>query len=137
MKKSTNARDGVSDETGLFPWQKEELRAALLAQRAELIAKFDEHVGSAIADTASLADEMDLATRDQEQAYLLRLADKERKLLREIHDALRRIDAGSYGLCEGTGEPIGMRRLRARPWARYSVEYKEMLEREENAHVRR
>jgi DnaK suppressor protein len=74
------------------------------------------------------ADEMDDAAANQDLALLFRLADKEQKLVGEIDAALARMDAGTYGLCEGTGEPIGYRRLLARPWARFSVEYKEALE---------
>jgi DnaK suppressor protein len=73
---------------------------------------------------------MDLATRQSEQAYLLRLADKEQKKLQEIDRALAKFERGEYGYCEGTGEPIGMKRLALRPWARHGIEFKERLERE-------
>jgi DnaK suppressor protein len=71
---------------------------------------------------------MDEASANQDLALLFRLADKEQKLLGEIDAALTRIDENNYGLCEGTGEPIEYRRLLARPWARFSVAYKETLE---------
>jgi DnaK suppressor protein len=72
---------------------------------------------------------MDEAQSNQDLALLFRLADKEQKLLAEIDAALQRLDEGTYGYCEGTGDPIGFGRLWARPWARYSVSYKEALER--------
>jgi len=54
--------------------------------------------------------------------------DSERKLLREIDDALGRIEHRTYGICEGTGKPIPKTRLEAQPWAKYCVEYARMLE---------
>ncbi len=119
-------------ESGLTGQQVEELAASLLAQRKGLVERVREHLDRAINEQdATLPDEMDQASRDQEQAYLLKLADSERNLLGEIDAALARIEAGTYGVCEGSGEPIGFRRLQARPWARHSVAYKEELEREE------
>lgn len=75
------------------------------------------------------ADELDQAGRLSDQAFLLRLADKERKLLSQIEHALEKLDAGDYGYCEGTEEQITRKRLVLRPWTRYSIEYKEELER--------
>ncbi len=54
--------------------------------------------------------------------------DSERKLLKEIDDALQRIEKRTYGICEGTGKPIAKARLEAQPWAKYCVEYARMLE---------
>jgi DnaK suppressor protein len=59
-----------------------------------------------------------------------KLLERDVRLLAEIDRALAKIREGAYGLCEGTGEPIGYARLRLQPWARYSVEYQEELERE-------
>jgi len=56
------------------------------------------------------------------------LMDSERKLLHEIDDALQRIENKTYGVCEGTGQPIPKARLEAQPWARHCVEYTRMLE---------
>ncbi len=75
------------------------------------------------------ADELDQAGRLSDQAFLLRLADKERKLLSQIEHALEKLNAGDYGYCEGTEEQITRKRLVLRPWTRYSIEYKEELER--------
>ncbi len=75
------------------------------------------------------ADELDQAGRLSDQAFLLRLADKERKLLNQIEHALEKLNAGDYGYCEGTEEQITRKRLVLRPWTRYSIEYKEELER--------
>ncbi|MEN6334871.1 MAG: TraR/DksA C4-type zinc finger protein [Phycisphaerales bacterium] len=70
----------------------------------------------------------DLGTDNFQQEFSLGLMDSERRLLTEIDDALHRIEAGTYGICEGTGEPIAKARLEAQPWARYSVEYARMME---------
>lgn len=108
----------------------EGLKATLLKERARVLSHLDSHVTQATEDRDNLADEMDMATRHSDQAYLLRLADKEHKLLAEIDHALAKFENGTFGVCEGTGEPIELRRLEIRPWTRYSLEYKEQLERE-------
>jgi DnaK suppressor protein len=82
------------------------------------------------------ADEFDLASEESDRSVTLRLLDKERKLLAEIERAIARFDDGTYGLCEGNGEPIGYGRLSARPWAKYSLAYKEELEIEERGYRR-
>jgi len=70
----------------------------------------------------------DLGTDNYEQEFALGLMDSERKLLQEIDDALQRIEEGTYGICQGTGQPIPKARLEAQPWARYCVEYARLLE---------
>lgn len=110
------------------------LHQKLVEERASVKERIERHVAEAMEDTDNLPDEMDIATRQSEQAYILRLADKEKKLLREIDHALSKFDRGTYGICEGTGDPIGLKRLELRPWTRYSVEYKEQLEREKGRH---
>ena len=106
------------------------LRAMLIEERERTLVKLQEHVNEVTGESDNLPDEMDLATRQSEQAYLLRLADKEQKKLQEIDRALAKFERGEYGYCEGTGEPIGMKRLALRPWARHGIEFKERLERE-------
>lgn len=75
------------------------------------------------------ADELDQAGRLSDQAFLLRLADKERKLLNQVEIALKKLHDGDFGICEGTDEQISRKRLVLRPWTRYSIEFKEELER--------
>ncbi|MEJ5258920.1 MAG: TraR/DksA C4-type zinc finger protein [Anaerohalosphaeraceae bacterium] len=70
----------------------------------------------------------DIGTDTYEQEFSLGLMDSERRLVREILDALKRINQGTYGICEGTGKPIPKGRLEASPWARYCVEYASLLE---------
>jgi len=70
----------------------------------------------------------DIGTDNYEQEFALNLLDGERKLLREIIDALQRIEEGAYGICEVTGRAISKERLEARPWARYCIEYAKLVE---------
>lgn len=83
----------------------------------------------ATGDLSSMPIHMaDIGTDNYEQEFALGLMDSERKLLKEIDDALEHIEQGTYGICEGTGEKIPKARLEARPWARYCVEYARKLE---------
>ena len=70
----------------------------------------------------------DLGSDNFEQEFAINLVDSERKLIREIDDALARVEEGTYGICEGLNTPIPKARLEAQPWARYSVQYAQMLE---------
>ena len=112
------------------------LYVKLVDERNRVLSGFDRHVSEALEDGDVLADEIDIAQRSTDQAWLFRFADKERKLLIEIEAALEKMRTGEYGLCEGTDEPIGYTRLELRPWTRYSVGYKELLEREKAQHTR-
>jgi DnaK suppressor protein len=70
----------------------------------------------------------DMGTDNYEQEFTLGLMEKDRKLLRDLNDALAKLQNGTYGICEGTGKPISRARLEAQPWARYSIEYARKLE---------
>jgi DnaK suppressor protein len=113
--------------------QQKELVSALHEKRDELLAALkNRRSGSAQAEQrAGTGDEADQATEDAEVALETRLMDRDAKLLREVERALDKVKNGTYGLCEGTEEPIGYARLKLRPWTRYSVTYKEELEREQ------
>ena len=76
-------------------------------------------------------DLTDRATEEIERSFELKTRDRERKLINKINGALKRINDGSYGYCEETGEPIGIRRLEARPVATLSLEAQEIHERKE------
>ena len=117
-------------EAGLTDEQVAELYEDLQKEQTRVDAALRRHVDEVRNNSDETpADELDQSARVAEQAYLLRHADKELKLLREIRVALEKMQLGEYGICEGTEEPIGYRRLKSRPWTRYSVEYKEQLER--------
>jgi DnaK suppressor protein len=109
----------------------------LLDKRREILVNVNEMEDEALkksrldaaGDLSSMPIHMaDIGTDNYDQEFTLGLMDSERKLLREIDDALQRIEQGTYGICEGTGKQIPKARLEAQPWARYCVEYARMLE---------
>lgn len=110
-----------------------QLKAILMKLRNELYAKEHarKHDGSYEISRDDISDETDLASVETDQEVNMKLAEAERQKLSLIEKALRKIDAndGTYGLCEGTGEPIGFKRLQIQPWALYSLRYQEDLER--------
>jgi DnaK suppressor protein len=118
-------------EEALTASELELLRQRLHDERAAVQARVTERLALAAPLESRHPDEMDEAQSNQDLALLFRLADKEQKLLAEIDAALQRLDDGTYGYCEGTGDPIGLGRLTARPWARFSIAYKESLERQQ------
>lgn len=103
-------------------------RNRLLEMRDEILRKADETVEH-MREQDNVADPADRATVEEEHALELRTRDRERKLLKKIEQAIARIDAGDYGFCEETGEPIGVPRLLARPTATLSIEAQERRER--------
>ena len=115
----------------------EHFKQLLLQKRREILGNVSDIEGQALrksrldasGDLSSMPIHMaDLGTDNFDQEFSLELMDSERKLLVEIDDALSRITAGTYGICEGTGKPIAKARLEAQPWARYSVEYAKIME---------
>ena len=128
-KSSTELPDFfLNDDEDLSEKELAFFRAMLEEERAAVKERLSARREGMIDDERP-ADELDQAGRLSDQAFLLRLADKERKLLNQIEHALSKFGQGEYGYCEGTGEPISRRRLHLRPWTRYSIEYKEELER--------
>ena len=117
-------------EKNLTPAQEKELLEMLDGKRSELVLKLRKRRSGASVEQQP-GDEADLASEDAEVSLETRLMDRDAKLLREVERALEKVQDGLYGLCEGTDEPIGYARLKLRPWTRYSVTYKEELEREE------
>ncbi len=109
------------------------LKEKLLQTRSELQAKAKERKqeGAYEISRDDLADEADLASVETAQDVDMKLAEYEQQKLGLIEKALKKIEAGDgmYGLCEGTGEPIGFRRLEIQPWVLYSLRYQEELER--------
>ncbi|MFO0690086.1 MAG: TraR/DksA family transcriptional regulator [Myxococcota bacterium] len=116
-------------DSGLRKAEVEKLYQKLVEERDRVDARIRKRIGYATEDASPLVEEGDLAQRATEQDYQLRLADKQNKLLDQVLHAIAKMKTGEYGICEGSGEPIGFRRLEIRPWARYSVEYKEDLDR--------
>ena len=103
----------------------------LAAWKEELIFEVDRTVHHMQDEAANFPDPNDRATQESEFGLELRTRDRERKLLRKIDSALIRIDDGSYGFCDETGEEIGLKRLEARPVATLCLEAQERREQAE------
>jgi len=103
-------------------------RARLSAQKEDLLSNAGETTEHLREDTSIVPDPADRATIEEEHALELRTRDRERKLLKKISQALAAIDAGEYGYCDETGEPIGLGRLIARPTANLSLEAQQRRE---------
>jgi DnaK suppressor protein len=108
--------------------QLEHFRQILLAWKRELMEEVDRTVHHMQDEASNFPDPNDRATQESEFGLELRTRDRERKLLKKIDSALERIDDGSYGFCEETGEEIGLKRLEARPVATLSLEAQERRE---------
>jgi DnaK suppressor protein len=108
--------------------QLEFFRARLEGQRESLLSNAGETTEHLREDTSIVPDPADRATIEEEHALELRTRDRERKLLKKISQALARIEAGDYGFCDETGEPIGLPRLIARPTATLSLEAQQRRE---------
>jgi DnaK suppressor protein len=115
----------------------EHFKQILFEKRAEILASVDEMNDEALkksrldasGDLSSMPIHMaDIGTDTYDQEFTLGLMDSERELLKEIDDALQRIERGTYGICEGTGRQIQKARLEAQPWARYCIEHARKLE---------
>jgi DnaK suppressor protein len=106
-------------------------RNKLVAWKEEIVRQNRETLHVLHEDSAQHADLADRATSETDRALELRARDRQRKLIAKIDAALARIEDGSYGFCEETGEPIGLKRLDARPIATLSLEAQERHERRE------
>ncbi len=114
--------------------QVEYFRQKLLRWRSDLLREADGTLASLSQGGILEADITDRASVETDRALELRTRDRARKLINKIDQALARLEAGTYGYCEETGEPIGLRRLEARPIAQMSIEAQERHERMERAH---
>ena len=111
--------------------QLEHFRNILNSWKRDLMEEVDRTVSHMKDEAANFPDPNDRATQEEEFSLELRTRDRERKLIRKIDEALKRIDDGSYGYCLETGEEIGIKRLEARPVATLSIEAQERRERRE------
>jgi DnaK suppressor protein len=114
--------------------QQEYFRRKLMNWRAELLKESEETLESLQEGGLQEPDLADRASAEMERALELRTRDRARKLIAKIDAAIQRIEDGSYGYCEETGEPISLKRLEARPIATLSVEAQERHERMERTH---
>ena len=123
-----------SDEEFMNPLQLEYFRQKLLKWRGDLLREAGETLSSMGQGGIIEADLTDRASVETDRALELRTRDRARKLISKIDQALERIENGTYGYCEESGEPIGLRRLEARPIATLSIEAQERHERMERIH---
>ena len=114
--------------------QREFFRRRLLGWRDELVRDAMGTIQNLQEDDGQAPDIADRATTESERSIELRARDRQRKLVAKIDAALGRIDDGSYGYCDDTGEPIGLKRLEARPIATLSIEAQERHERLERVY---
>jgi DnaK suppressor protein len=118
-------------KTKLSAKELREFRQLLLDKRAELLGDVERLTDEALrrrssgqSDSSTMPIHMaDLGSDNWEQDFTLGLIASEQALLREIDEALRRIEDRTYGICLATHQPIGLARLRAKPWAKYCIEY--------------
>ena len=110
---------------------KEYFKQKLLNWKNELLKESTQTLSNLQSDNEAKPDITDRASEEIDRSFELRTRDRERKLINKINAALQRIDDGSYGYCEETGEPIGLKRLEARPVATLSIEAQEMHEKAE------
>lgn len=122
------------DEPFMNPRQQEYFRQKLLTWKEEILEESRSTIVSLQQETIAEPDLADRATSETDRALELRTRDRQRKLIAKIDAALRRIEDGSYGYCEETGEPIALSRLDARPIATLSLEAQERHERRERVH---
>ncbi len=124
----------TDDEPFMNAVQREYFRTKLVNWKDDIIRQTRETIAGLTTDSSQHADLADRATSETDRALELRARDRQRKLVAKINAALARIEDGSYGYCEETGEPISLRRLDARPIATLSIEAQERHERRERVY---
>ena len=124
----------VEDEPFMNDRQVEYFRAKLTDWKDQILEQSKDTIEDMKSDARNIPDVADRASEETDRALELRTRDRQRKLVAKIDAALRRIEEGSYGYCEVTGEPISLKRLDARPIATLSLEAQERHERRERVH---
>jgi DnaK suppressor protein len=124
----------AEDEPFMSERQLKYFKNKLLQWKEDILRESRETLSHLQKETENHPDLTDRATSETDRALELRTRDRQRKLISKIDEALRRIEDGSYGYCEETGEPISLARLEARPIATLSLEAQERHERRERVH---
>ena len=122
------------DEEYMNDLQVEYFRQKLLAWKKSLLNQSQDTLEDLRQGGLNQPDDIDRASMETDKALDLRTKDRARKLISKINDALKRIEDGTYGYCEETGEPIGLERLEARPVATLSIEAQDRHERMEKTY---
>jgi DnaK suppressor protein len=124
----------TQDEPFMNPRQRDYFRQKLERWKEEILRESRETLENLQEESQNHPDMADRASSESDRALELRTRDRQRKLISKIDAALKRIEDGTYGYCEETGEPIGIARLDARPIATLSLEAQEMHERREKVY---
>lgn len=122
------------DEPFMNPRQREYFRAKLNAWKDEILRESRATLETLQEESQNHPDMADRASSESDRSLELRTRDRQRKLIAKIDAAVKRIDDGTYGYCEETGDPIGIARLDARPTATLSLEAQELHERREKVY---
>ena len=122
------------DEPFMNPRQREYFRNKLLGWKDEILRESRVTLENLQEESQNHPDMADRASSESDRSLELRTRDRQRKLIAKIDAALKRIDDGTYGYCEETGDPIGIARLDARPTATLSLEAQELHERREKVY---
>ncbi len=122
------------DEPFMNDRQREYFRRKLIKWKGDILREAQETLTALQTENENHPDLADRASSETDRAIELRARDRQRKLIAKIDSALARIDEGTYGYCEETGEPIALRRLEARPIATLSLEAQERHERNERVY---
>ncbi len=137
-KKKTRKASGIyvpsEDEKFMNKRQQDYFRDKLNTWKQDIIREGRETLQSLQDENVNQPDVADRASSETDRSLELRTRDRQRKLIAKIDSALKRIDEGSYGYCEETGEPISLKRLDARPIATLSLEAQEIHERRERVY---
>jgi len=124
----------TDDEPFMNPRQREYFKNKLETWREEILKESRETLENLQEESQNHPDIADRASSESDRALELRTRDRQRKLIAKIDAALKRIEDGTYGYCEETGDPIGLARLDARPIATLSLEAQELHERREKVY---
>ncbi len=131
MKKLPKNYKPTQKEKFMNAKMKEYFRQKLINWKNELLKESNQTLNNLQSENEAKPDITDRASDEIDRSFELRTRDRERKLINKIDAALQRIDDGSYGYCDETGEPISIKRLEARPVATLSLEAQEMHEKAE------
>jgi len=134
VKKLNGTYKPGNGESFMNKRQREYFRDKLNEWKFDILRESKETLQNLAEDTSKLPDPSDRASSETERSLELRTRDRQRKLISKIDEALSRIDEGTYGYCEDTGNPINLERLKARPIATLSIEAQEAHERREKVY---
>ena len=133
----TMTKDGyrpIEDEPFMSDRQRDYFKRKLTAWKSDILLESQGTLNTLQSENPNHPDLADRASSETDRAIELRARDRQRKLISKIDAAILRINEGTYGYCEETGEPISLRRLEARPIATLSIEAQERHERKERVH---